>query len=292
VFIPVRNAWRSPALLCILFFSLFLTKVGTHTELGSQIMSAMFGYLLGMVSAIASFKYGRQLSSWLQNWRNPMEIGPVCSDDAVDMEEGDRNPAPEHSYSESSPWNHCSHDRRSSIYTSAVAVCRPKNSIFILVIGLLASFLVADVLFGIRFYRKMFLLSLLSPAGALLRWNLAYYNIPSQGRIGGARLDWVPWGTLAANLLGALISIICVGLGDHFAYNVREDHEWLVLILGAFSTGFAGSLSTVSSMVKEIVLLSEKYPGHAKPYQYASVTLGVSLLFSLIVYSMLARDTW
>jgi fluoride exporter len=270
----------------------FSIKDGTHTELGSQIISAMFGYLLGMVSATASFKYGRQLSSWLQNWRNPMEIGPVCSDDAMDIEEGDSNPAPDHSCSESSALNRSSHDRRFSIYTSAVSVCRPKNSIFILVIGLLAAFLVADALFGIRFYRKMFLLSLLSPAGALLRWNLAYYNIPNQGRIGGTRLDWVPWGTLAANLLGATISIVCVGIGDHFAYNVREDHEWLILILGALATGFAGSLSTVSSMVKEIVLLSEKYPGHAKPYQYAGVTLGVSLLFSLIFYYMLARDTW
>lgn len=245
-----------------------------------------------MVSAVASFKYGRQLSSWLQNWRNPMEIGPVCSDEAMDIEEGDSNQASEHSCSESSASNHAYHDRKSSIYSSTLSVCRPKNSIFILVIGLLASFVVADVLYGIRFYRKMFIISLLSPAGALLRWNLAYYNIPNPRGIGGARLDWVPWGTLAANLIGALISIVCVGLGDHLAHNGREENEWVMLTFGAFTTGFAGSLSTVSSLVKEMVLLSEKYPGHAKPCQYASVTLGISLFFCLIFYSVLARGTW
>jgi fluoride ion exporter CrcB/FEX len=62
---------------------------------------------------------------------------------------------------------------------------------------------------------------------------------------------------------------------------------WWNAVLFALATGFGGSLSTVSSMVKEIVSLAEATPIRA--HGYAILTFGSAMIISLIIYSATIR---
>ena len=232
--------------------------------------------------AIESFKGGRHLNSWIQNRRNNREMDPFCSN--VDIEEEIQV---ERKSSDSSPDE--MRVTNASCTARLASTVKPKRSIFLLVAAMLASFVAADAVFGIRFYRELCLICLMSPAGALLRWSLSQFNNSGCSRIQGRSFDWVPWGTLTANVVGAIISIVFVALGDHVIHNQENEENWKNFLFGAMKTGFAGSLSTVSSMVKEVVLLSEKYPGSAKSFRYAGGTTAVSMILSICLYSAIVR---
>ena len=73
--------------------------------------------------------------------------------------------------------------------------------------------------------------------GALARWRLGLWlNHP------GA---FMPWGTLAANLIGGYL----VGLVLAWAHHVDLDPLWRLMIV----TGFLGALTTFSSFSAEVV---------------------------------------
>ena len=81
--------------------------------------------------------------------------------------------------------------------------------------------------------------------GALARWQLGlWFNT-------GAT---IPWGTLAANLLGAYLIGVCVALFDHLP---ELDPVWRLALV----TGFLGALTTFSSFSAEVVamLLQSRY---------------------------------
>ncbi len=74
-------------------------------------------------------------------------------------------------------------------------------------------------------------------AGALLRWQLGLWLNHPQA--------WMPWGTLAANLIGGYL----VGLVLAWAHHVDLDPFWRLMIV----TGFLGALTTFSSFSAEVV---------------------------------------
>jgi CrcB protein len=74
-------------------------------------------------------------------------------------------------------------------------------------------------------------------AGALLRWRLGLWLSP------GAVL---PWGTLAANLIGGYLVGVCVAV---FQAMPHLDPAWRLLLI----TGFLGALTTFSSFSAEVV---------------------------------------
>ena len=74
-------------------------------------------------------------------------------------------------------------------------------------------------------------------AGALLRWQLGLWLSP------GAVL---PWGTLAANLIGGYLVGVCVAV---FQAIPQLDPVWRLLLI----TGFLGALTTFSSFSAEVV---------------------------------------
>lgn len=100
-------------------------------------------------------------------------------------------------------------------------------------------------------------------AGALLRWQLGLAL--SQA---GA---WLPWGTLAANLLGGYLVGLAVGM---FQHHPGLDPLWRLLLV----TGFLGALTTFSSFSAEVVemLLSQRYT-------QALATAALHLLGSLLL---------
>ncbi|KQR62564.1 fluoride efflux transporter CrcB [Acidovorax sp. Leaf160] len=82
--------------------------------------------------------------------------------------------------------------------------------------------------------------------GALLRWQLGLWL--STGNV------LIPWGTLAANLIGGYLIGLCVGVFQHLP---QLDPMWRLLLV----TGFLGGLTTFSSFSAEVVtmLMAERW---------------------------------
>ncbi len=77
--------------------------------------------------------------------------------------------------------------------------------------------------------------------GALARWQLGLWLNPSTSDDG-----LLPWGTLAANLIGGYLIGLCVGI---FQNMPQLAPEWRLLCV----TGFLGALTTFSTFSAEVV---------------------------------------
>jgi CrcB protein len=98
--------------------------------------------------------------------------------------------------------------------------------------------------------------------GALARWQLGLWL-----NTGGL----LPWGTLAANLMGGYIVGLCVGV---FQAMPDLDPLWRLALV----TGFLGALTTFSTFSAEVVsmLLQSRYA-------LAFITAALHLLGSLLL---------
>ena len=101
-------------------------------------------------------------------------------------------------------------------------------------------------------------------AGALARWQLGLWLNPIA--ISGTLL---PWGTLAANLIGGYLVGVCVAV---FQAMPELDPTWRLL----WVTGFLGALTTFSSFSAEVVAMLGQ-----QRYALALGTAGLHLLGSL-----------
>lgn len=247
---------------------------GTYTELGPQVAPALFGYLIGMACAVASFLFGRHVHGF---WRLLHPTPELPSLPEVGTE---GSPDPEAADEESDKKK----QKRKQPLLECVFLCIGiRVSPFVLYAALLAVFVVADAREGILFYRKLWLTMLLGPCGALLRWRLAKYNA-SRGP--WPQLAWMPWGTLAANLSAALVSVAAEVCESRYVHQGEPGYAWISSVLPAIETGFAGSLSTVSTFVKEIVDMPSPLHAHA----YWIVSMVSAMLLGLAVYSPIARS--
>ncbi|MFZ4473454.1 MAG: fluoride efflux transporter CrcB [Limnohabitans sp.] len=99
--------------------------------------------------------------------------------------------------------------------------------------------------------------------GALARWQLGTWLNTQEALL--------PWGTLAANLIGGYLVGGCVAL---FQAQPDLDPAWRLLLV----TGFLGALTTFSSFSAEVVaMLSEGRVG------LAMATAGLHLVGSLLM---------
>ena len=76
--------------------------------------------------------------------------------------------------------------------------------------------------------------------GALSRWQLGLWLNPASASAG-----LLPWGTLAANLIGGYLVGVCVGV---FQQLPELDPVWRLALI----TGFLGALTTFSSCSAEV----------------------------------------
>lgn len=97
--------------------------------------------------------------------------------------------------------------------------------------------------------------------GALARWQLGLWLSTSSALI--------PWGTLAANLIGGYLVGVCVGVFQQWP---ELDPLWRMALV----TGFLGALTTFSSFSAEVVSLLQQ-----ARYALALGTAGVHLCGSL-----------
>lgn len=84
----------------------------------------------------------------------------------------------------------------------------------------------------------LLVISIGASLGALCRWGLALWLTP-----GGV----IPWGTLAANLLGGYLIGVAIGV---FQAMPQLDPFWRLLLI----TGFLGALTTFSTFSAEVVI--------------------------------------
>ena len=98
--------------------------------------------------------------------------------------------------------------------------------------------------------------------GALARWGLGLWLTP-----GGI----IPWGTLAANLVGGYLIGICIAT---FQAMPQLDPFWRLLLV----TGFLGGLTTFSSFSAEVVIFLME-----ARYGLAAVTATAHVIGSLLM---------
>lgn len=98
--------------------------------------------------------------------------------------------------------------------------------------------------------------------GALARWRLGLWLNP-----GGL----LPWGTLAANLLGGYLIGVCVAV---FQAMPQLDPIWRLALV----TGFLGALTTFSSFSAEVVGMLQQ-----QRYGLALGTTALHLMGSLLL---------
>ena len=102
--------------------------------------------------------------------------------------------------------------------------------------------------------------------GALARWQLGLW-LSHSGTL-------IPWGTLAANLIGGYLVGVCMGV---FQQMPGLDPVWRMLLV----TGFLGALTTFSSFSAEVVALLQQ-ARYALALGTASVHLFGSLALTLL----------
>jgi CrcB protein len=100
--------------------------------------------------------------------------------------------------------------------------------------------------------------------GALSRWQLGLWLNPVPASAG-----LLPWGTLAANLIGGYLVGVCVGV---FQQLPELDPVWRMALV----TGFLGALTTFSSFSAEVVLMLQQ-----NRFALAAGTAGMHLFGSL-----------
>jgi fluoride ion exporter CrcB/FEX len=299
---------------------------GTGTVLGSQVVAALFGYLMGLSTSVASFLLGRHVyDTWRRIHRRRPHSQPVPRRDSTlnatvviqaasgdDVEHGEDGVQ----CTEAGPMVSAVSAKESSSFDDSSCVGKKYPQLgktlllpdcftdawstffgiramsFLLLAGMTSGFVVGDLVYGSLFYRKMWMCVILSPFGALLRWYLShkYNNVSHEERStititsNGYRLDWVPWGTVFANMAAVIISVLVEALNFHLAES--PDFAWISPFLLAVETGFAGSLSTVSTFVRELMDMHET-PTRLHLYGFGS--LATAMLLGLLVYSPLIR---
>ena len=98
--------------------------------------------------------------------------------------------------------------------------------------------------------------------GALARWRLGLWLSPG---------SVLPWGTLAANLIGGYLIGLCVAV---FQALPQIDPVWRLALI----TGFLGALTTFSSFSSEVVAMLQQ-----QRYLLALGTVALHLCGSLLM---------
>jgi fluoride ion exporter CrcB/FEX len=238
---------------------------GTATALPPQIGQALTGYLIGITCCIASFIFGQSL----RNPGRPSEAFPGASAEGTHEHTLESNDIIEGSTAAAK-----SSEEKGGLSCCTISHVAPLTLIILLLVG----YGLGDGLSGLAVYRTMWMSSIVAPFGAVMRWRLSALNPVSSP-------DWFPTGTLVANTLAVVLGVAAEAVESRISSGTSERLKWVSPMLLAIEIGFAGSLSTVSTLVKELAFM--KTPGRA--IVYFSATAMISMSIGLAVYSPTIR---
>jgi fluoride ion exporter CrcB/FEX len=237
---------------------------GTVTALPPQIGQSLTGYVIGITCCIASFIFGQSL----RNPGRPSEAFSGASAEgthehtleSIDIIEGSTATK--------------SSEEKGSLSCCTISHVAPLTLVILLLVG----YGLGDGLSGLADYRTMWMSSIVAPFGAVMRWRLSALNPVSSP-------DWFPTGTLIANTMAVVLGAAAEALESRISSGTSERLLWVSPMLLAIEIGFAGSLSTVSTLVRELAFM--KTPGRA--IVYFSATAMISMSIGLVVYSPTIR---
>ncbi|GER49206.1 camphor resistance CrcB family protein [Striga asiatica] len=124
---------------------------------------------------------------------------------------------------------------------------------------------------------ELFLACTVGPFGVWARWFMARFNGRGLGKKGVVK--WMPFGTLAANVLAACVMAALATLKK--AVNTKNCDT----VASGIQFGLLGCLSTVSTFIAEFNAMRESdYPWRA--YAYATITFLTSFVLGTLIYSV------
>lgn len=250
---------------------------GTDTELGPQVAPALFGYVIGVACAVSSFIFGRHVYDWLQSLQPPCE----------DMEYG-RNRITSIPEDVDSCYS-SGIDSQLSVFKGGCdflsKLYKIKYGPLLFTLALFITFAVVDSKQGLYFYREMWMVCLLAPFGAVLRWRISVLNKRNLRWSGD--FMWIPWGTFFANILAAIIAVAAESVNSRLLDPEDDKFRWTSPLLTAIKVGFAGSLSTVSTLIREMFSLDTTKQAHI----YCLFSIVTGMLLGLLFYSPIIRYT-
>jgi len=121
-----------------------------------------------------------------------------------------------------------------------------------------------------------------APFGAWIRYILGLRNVGCT----------VPWYTMLCNLSAAALSAALMGAVDQECFDTSERVWWSAAVISGISSGFCGSLSTVSTLCDETRRLGEKNERRAWGYVMATILGGQVLSTIVLVGFYSARNCW
>lgn len=255
--------------------------IGAEASLGSQVVSGIFGYILGIVCSISSYRFGKNIAVILHLMRHHQKPTATPIDHDADLTTYESN-ADNIQSEPSGAVNDrpTSNLRRLSNYICLLMVdvfdfaIHSKYSSIVLFIALIAFLIVGHFAIRTNFHKSLLICALLGPPGTIIRWKLSSLN---------GKWSSFPLGTFIANLSASIISIICTAISSRFSVNTDSISSfWLTGI----KSGFAGNLSTVSTFAKELVLLTENEKGPTS-YIYGFLSIFVCCISSLVLYALI-----
>jgi len=256
---------------------------GSESDLGPQVAPALFGYMLGVSCAVSSFIFGRHVYDWLKS---------LHTEPDGDVEYGTDRPSPPRRYEDqfadvgscySSGIDSQISMRIKEGWNVVSKLYKIKYGPLLFTLALFGVFGAVDAKQGIAFYRRMWMTCLLAPLGSVVRWRISVLNKHNLRWTG--HLMWMPWGTLIANVLAAVISVIAEATNSRVLDPGARGYSWLSPALYAIEVGFAGSLSTVSTLIREMFSLDNSKQSHV----YCLFTIFSGCLFGLLFYSPIIR---
>ncbi|KAG8092609.1 hypothetical protein GUJ93_ZPchr0012g20542 [Zizania palustris] len=118
-----------------------------------------------------------------------------------------------------------------------------------------------------------------APPGVWLRWYMARLNGGGIGIGKHRHLKWLPFGTLAANVLAAAI-MAALSVTAKAVHTKRS-----TAVLNGVQLGFLGCLSTVSTFAAEVYTM-RRSGQIAKAFVYAAATFILSFVLGTLIYSV------
>jgi len=232
-----------------------------------QVSDAVVGYVIGIQLPIVAYRFGQNMAVYLFIWRSRRETRKderrggygIRLPQADDDEESDEDEM-------DSPNTSADSTPEESEMPSVRAIA---TAIFML--------LVVTQLTSLSFFRdptqhQIALALFFSPLGVLTRWRISRYNRLIAG---------FPIGTFISNMLGCALS---GSLGQLLAGNPGPRER---IVLQSLIRGFAGSLSSVSALVVEVLAGTDPLLFRFDGFTYASCTIFWGAVIGFIVETSL-----